>query len=227
MHGANIAEPAREHDRLVISADFGAVGSLDFLAVGSEIASQIGAAEFVVEGRATDRRLEHDVEGRCDPRRLSGVDFPGLLAVGDQEIGYAEACEARFGLAASSGRAFVSDFTAGAGGRAGEGRDRRRVIMRFHLHQNLRGLIDLSIDARLRIRLEATAVAARHDRGVVRVGGEHAVGGLFRRVANHREERNVLLFAVDRPVRIEDLVPAMFGIGLGEHHQLDVGRIAL
>ena len=31
---------------------------------------------------------------------------------------------------------------------------------------------------------------------------------------------------VDHPVGIEDLVPAMLGVGLREHHQLDVGRVA-
>jgi hypothetical protein len=32
--------------------------------------------------------------------------------------------------------------------------------------------------------------------------------------------------AVDHPVGVEDLVPAVLGVGLGEHHQLDVGRVA-
>ena len=32
--------------------------------------------------------------------------------------------------------------------------------------------------------------------------------------------------AVDRPVGVEDLVAAVFGVRLGEHHQLDVGRVA-
>jgi hypothetical protein len=32
--------------------------------------------------------------------------------------------------------------------------------------------------------------------------------------------------AVDHPGGVEDLVAAVFGIGLGEHHQLDVGRVA-
>ncbi len=32
--------------------------------------------------------------------------------------------------------------------------------------------------------------------------------------------------AVDRELRIEDLVPAVLAVGLGEHHQFDVSRIA-
>ena len=45
-------------------------------------------------------------------------------------------------------------------------------------------------------------------------------------MANHREHRLGLRHAVDLEVGIEDLVAAMLGIGLREHHQLDVGRIA-
>ena len=46
------------------------------------------------------------------------------------------------------------------------------------------------------------------------------------RVADHREQRVRLLFAVNHPVGIEDLVAAVFRVGLGKHHQLDVTRIA-
>ena len=46
------------------------------------------------------------------------------------------------------------------------------------------------------------------------------------RVADHGEQRAVLRLAIDGPVRIEDLVPAMLTVGLREHHQLDIGGIA-
>jgi hypothetical protein len=45
-------------------------------------------------------------------------------------------------------------------------------------------------------------------------------------LADHAEQGQRLVDAIHRPARVEDLVPAMFGIGLGEHHQLDIGRIA-
>jgi hypothetical protein len=35
-----------------------------------------------------------------------------------------------------------------------------------------------------------------------------------------------LACAVDHPGGVENLVAAVFGIGLGEHHQFDVGRVA-
>ena len=42
---------------------------------------------------------------------------------------------------------------------------------------------------------------------------------------DHAEQRPVLLFAIDDPVGIEDLVPAVLRIGLREHGQLGIGRI--
>ena len=42
-------------------------------------------------------------------------------------------------------------------------------------------------------------------------------------VADHREQRQVALLAVEVQAGIEDLVPAMLGVRLREHHQLDIG----
>ncbi len=51
--------------------------------------------------------------------------------------------------------------------------------------------------------------------------------GCARCVARIIANRLLLLrHAVDDPVGIEDLVPAMLGVRLREHHELDVGRIA-
>ena len=46
------------------------------------------------------------------------------------------------------------------------------------------------------------------------------------RGADHAEQGLLALHAVDRPARVEDLVPAVLGVRLREHHQLDVGRVA-
>ena len=45
------------------------------------------------------------------------------------------------------------------------------------------------------------------------------------RCANEREQARRQWFAVEVPVGVENLVPAMFGVGLRKHHQLSVGRI--
>lgn len=44
---------------------------------------------------------------------------------------------------------------------------------------------------------------------------------------DHRKKRMRLRLAIDDPVCVENLVPTVFGIGLGKHHQLDIGRVAL
>ena len=45
-------------------------------------------------------------------------------------------------------------------------------------------------------------------------------------VANHAEQGDGLCLVVDDPIRVEYLVTAMFGVGLREHHQFDVGGVA-
>src|SRR5205823_5023696 len=40
------------------------------------------------------------------------------------------------------------------------------------------------------------------------------------------EERTLLRRAVDDEVGVEDLVPAVLAVGLREHHELDVRRVA-
>ena len=47
------------------------------------------------------------------------------------------------------------------------------------------------------------------------------------RVLDHREQALRRTLTVDEPVGVEDLVAAMLGVRLREHHELDVGRIAL
>jgi hypothetical protein len=44
---------------------------------------------------------------------------------------------------------------------------------------------------------------------------------------DHAEQRFAARLTVDHPGGVENLVPAVLGIGLREHHQLDVGRVAL
>jgi hypothetical protein len=46
------------------------------------------------------------------------------------------------------------------------------------------------------------------------------------RLADHAEQGFVFRFAVDHPGGVEDLVAAVLGVGLREHHQFNVGRIA-
>ena len=46
-------------------------------------------------------------------------------------------------------------------------------------------------------------------------------------VADHAEQAHALAHAVNREVGVEDFVAAMLAVGLREHHQFDIGRVAL
>jgi hypothetical protein len=97
--------------------------------------------------------------------------------------------------------------------------------VRLDLHQDVREVAPVAPGA-VRIGKEARDLGALHHRGVVGVRDDRSRGVLRVRVADHLEERVVLLLAVDGPGRVEDLVAAMLGVGLREHHELDVRGIA-
>src|SRR5690606_33034959 len=124
---ADVAHAAGDHDRLVVAADL-AVGIA--LLEAAEVAVDVRPAELVVERRRADRSLDHDVQRRDDALGLAVVLFPGLLEAGDAQVGDGEAAQARLRPGAAAGRALVADLAAGTGGRAGERRDRRRVVVR-------------------------------------------------------------------------------------------------
>ncbi len=87
-------------------------------------------------------------------------------------------------------------------------------------------LLHRAVLAAFRVGEEAPGAEALDDRGVVLVGGQHAVAVHLVGVLDHAEQRLVLALAVDVPAGIEDLVAAVLGVGLGEHHQFDVVRVA-
>src|SRR5690606_6814964 len=140
--------------------------------------------------------------------------FPGLLEVGDVQVGNGKAGQASLGLGATAGSPFVANLTARAGSGTGEWSDGGRVVVGFHLHQDVHRLLVRSIFAGRCIRIEAPGLVADDDRSVVLVGREHAFGVHLIGVLDHAEQGLVLAFAVDVPAGIEDLVPAMLGVGL-------------
>ncbi|MNO78296.1 hypothetical protein D3C76_694290 [compost metagenome] len=98
--------------------------------------------------------------------------------------------------------------------------------MGFHLHQDVHRLVVRRVLAGFRARVEAPGDEAFHYGGVVLVGGQHAIAVHFIGVLDHAEQALFLSLAVDIPTGVEDLVAAVFGVGLGEHHQFDVVRVA-
>ena len=222
---ADVAQAAGQHDRLVVAAHFLAARGRHGLFEGAEIAGQRRTAEFVVERGAAQRAFDHDVQRGDDALGLAVGLFPGLLETGDVQVGDGETGQAGLGLGTDAGGAFVADFPARAGGGAGEGGDGGRVVVGFHLHQDVHRLAVRRVLAAFRIGEETPGHVADDHRGVVLVGGQHALTVHFVGVLDHAEQGLFLAFAIDVPAGVEDLVAAVFGVRLGEHHQLDVVRV--
>jgi hypothetical protein len=222
MRRADVAEAARDHDRLVIAA-IAAVRRQHL--EGAEVAGQVGSAELVVVGGGADRAVQHDRQRAGHAWRPAQILLPGLHEIRDAQVGHGEAAQPGLGLAAGAGGGLVTDFAAGAGGRARVRRDAGRVIVRLHLHQQVHRLLVPAPDV-VGVREPARGRVPFDHRRVVLVGGQHALRRGLVRFLDHLEQRQRLHGAVHRELGIEDLVPAMLAVDLREHHQLGVGRIA-
>ena len=91
----------------------------DLLLEGAEIAGQVRAAEFVVEGGAPIG--PSIMMSSAEAMRLGlPMAFPGCTASGDVQVGDGEAAQAGLRLGTTAGGALVADLAAGAGRGAGE-----------------------------------------------------------------------------------------------------------
>ena len=100
------------------------------------------------------------------------------------------------------------------------------MVVRFDLDLERKGLGRPAIGPGIGVDHEALAYRSGDDRRVVVVGGQDAIRRAGIGIPDHAEQRQVLGLAVDPPVRVEYLVPAVFRVGLGKHHQLGIRRIA-
>ena len=236
------AVSARQHNRLVVAA----LQPVLLMLVGAEEARQLRTSEFVAERCAADRSFRHDLERRRETRRtLAVVLLPRLFAARNAQVRNHEAADARGGARTRTRRRLVADFAAHARRRARIGRDGRWVVVRLHLHQLVKlhlleavGTKCLVLGAwclvaprtphkALGTRHEKFRLEALHHRGVVLVGDERPLAVLLVGVLDHPEERILLALPVDDELRPEDLVAAVLGIDLPEHHQLGVGGVAV
>ena len=222
-----VADAAGDHDRLVVAAHLAVHRQFET----TEIAGQIGPAEFVVECRRADRSFDHDLQCRSDSLRLavSGFArpvFPGLLEAGNIQVGHRETAQTGLGPGAPTGRALVADLAARTGGGAGKRRDRRRVVVRLDLGENMGLFLAIEIFS-TGSGIEALNRGAIDYRSIVGVGHHRSLGMRLVRLADHAEQGLALVHAIDGPRGIEDLVAAVLRVGLREHHQFDVGGIAI
>ena len=100
------------------------------------------------------------------------------------------------------------------------------MVVGLDLHE-LVELIGLeAVAVRLGVDREDARLEAGHDRRVVLVGRKRILRTLRVGVLYHLEQRLRLLLAVDDELGAEDLVAAVLGIHLPEHHKLGVCRVA-
>ena len=227
VSAANGADAAGDHDGFVVAPGplrLSGVGKLE----GAEVAAKRGPAVLVVEARGADGSFQHDVERARDPFGLADRQFPGLRVAGDVEVRRGVADQPRFRLGTPADGALVAYFSPGARRGARIGRDGGGMVVGFHLHEDVRRFAIRPVDVVFGIGEEAVGDGTLDDRGVVRIGGKNplavdvAVG-----VPDHLEQRRRGRDAIDFPVRVEDLVPAVLRVRLGEHHEFRVRGVAV
>jgi hypothetical protein len=137
--GADVAEAAGDHDRLVVAAHARPCHrALRFETCGNSRRfgrpnSLLNAAPPI--GPSIMMSSAEAMRPACRDR-----DLPRLREPGHAQVRHEKPTRPALGLRAAAGRALVADLAAGAGGRAGIRRDRGRVVVRLDLHQDVHGL---------------------------------------------------------------------------------------
>ena len=224
--GTDVTDPACQHDRFMVTAQLFAVMAVDLFFIGTEVAGQRRATKFVVKRRAAQRAFGHDVERGDNTIRLTKVLFPRLFKARNTQVGDGEAYQPGFRFCTTTGCTFIADFSAGAGCRTWPRRDSRRVVMSFYLHQDVGWFLMEIVAAGFVIGKIAAHFRTFHYRGVVFIGRQHVVRRGFEGILDHLEQRLRLLFTVDNPVGVKNLVAAVLGVGLRKHVQFNVVRVA-
>ena len=175
LGGVDHAQTTGNHDGLVVTALHRVHIALHRLLVLTKVTQQVGAAELVVESRAAQGAIDHDLQRAGNVLWLAKVAAPQL---GDGKPG-----QTGLGFGATTCSPLVPDFTARTGGRAREGRDGSRVVVGFHLHQNMLGGALFFIAscayctcARGRFGHQSLDLCTFHHRCIVRIGHQHVLG---------------------------------------------------
>jgi hypothetical protein len=106
----DVADAARQHDRLVVAAHHAAAGGLE----RAEVAAQVRPPELVVERGRADGPFQHDVERGRDARRAAGIRaLPGLRRPGDAQVRHRETDQPGLRLGAPAGGAGKGEIAVG------------------------------------------------------------------------------------------------------------------
>ena len=208
--GVDVAHPARQHDGLVVAAHLACA----FFLERAEITRQIRPAEFVVERCCAERAVDHDLQrggdavGLAVTTRVALIDFPWLVATRDVQVGHREPAQPGLGLGTGAGGALVANLAARTRCRTGERRNRGGVIVRFHLHQDVRTRLTIYIATIFR-RMKTRHVSAFDHRGIIRIRHHGPLRMTRVGFADHAEQRVRLRLAVNHPGGVENLVAAV------------------
>ena len=115
-------------------------------------------------------------------------------------------------------RVACKSITTRSGCGTGKRGNSRRVIVRFHLHQDMNGFVTVLVLASGSVWYQSRLLPALDNSGIVRICRDDAVGRRSRRALDHAEQLLVLRLAVDDPVSIENFVSAVFRVCLRKHH---------
>lgn len=194
-----------QHDGFVVAAH----PAVDFHFISTKIACQIRTAEFVIESCAANRCGQHDVECGGNVSWLAiSVGFPGLYGFRNPQVETLNPVSPALGFApdpvAPSSRISPPPRWLHL-----ERGNRRRVVMCFYFGQPVCQLRCVAI------LIIFSGVKPLDDFpfqncGIIRIGNDRVLGMALMGMPNHAKQRMRLLYAIDYPVGIENLVPAMF-----------------
>ena len=97
--------------------------------------------------------------------------------------------------------------------------------MSFDFHQNMRRFLMKIVAARFMVSKVAAHFGTFHHGGVIFISRENVIRRGFEGIFDHLKQRFRLLFTVDNPVGVKNLVAAVLGVRLSEHIKLDVVRV--
>ncbi len=222
----DLADAAAEHDRLQPLAPL-AVGQPH--AERARVPADHRLAEFVAVVRGAVRRLDLDLEWTGEVRRVGELGiFPGQLVAGDAQVADAVGGGARHHQRAAPRGVHVADAAAGARLGARERRHARGEVVGLGRED------DVVVQVR-RDEGRRHAGARGHDgldlvaadrAGVVLEGDDAVVGVRLQRLFDQRDQVLGDLAAVDDQPPLEEPVPRVLAVRLGDVEALHVGRIA-
>ena len=217
MCTAHVAQPAGDHDRLVVAAH--ALRGIARRCQTSGSSRPGRPAEFVVERRRADG--PSSMISNAEAMRAGRAELlPTAVEAGMRRSRPRTPSSRPWASRRDRSRPRRGSLRR-PGAAPGKRRDRGRMIVRLDLDDDIDWLGMPPDIPRLPARGRSARRAALDHCGVVPVGGQHPAGCAHACCGSLRTG-TCPAPAVDHPAGVEDLVTAVLGVGLREHHQLHI-----